>query len=343
LDQENPTAGNGGASIEERLERFLSAEEPPAQQPQPEAKAADATQAEPEKTEPETGAPEDAAQPQLSTTELADILGIDESALEVGEDGKVQLKTKIDGKEGAAKLADVLKTHQLQGHVDNRSRAVAEQEKALQTRMQEAEQAVKARVDHLEQMANLAGSELMREYQSINWASLRQADPGQYAALQTDFQARRNQIQGVFQAVQTQRAQDTSKAEGQKAQYLALEAEKLPEVIPQWKDPAVRQKESQELVEWALKKGFSQQQVKELNESSALHVAAIRQAMLFDRLQTSKVEVENKVRLAPKIVKPGTPATNSKEAGLSDLKQQVRKSGGKGGSIEALLIARGIV
>jgi hypothetical protein len=340
LFEENPTTGDSGASIEERLERMLSAESPQAAT-QPEAQAEGASAENTEK--PEGGEPEKDAQPQLTTSELAKIFGVEENTFDVDADGSIHVKTKIDGKEGAAKFADLVKSYQLQGHAENRARAVAEQEKALQSRMQEVEQAVKARVDHVEQLANVAGAELLREYQSINWNALRQADAGQYAALQADFANRKAQIQGVFQNIQGQRQQQAQQFQQAKAQYLAQEAEKLPQVIPEWKDAAVREKEAKELIEWGLKKGFSREQINGLNESSALHVAIVRQAMLFDRLQSSKAEVENKVRQAPKIVKPGQAQANSKDENLRSLKQTVAKTGGKNGSLESFLIAKGIV
>jgi hypothetical protein len=44
--------------------------------------------------------------------------------------------------------------------------------------------------------------------------------------------------------------------------------------------------------------------------------------MLYERQQAQKPMVENKVRLAPKIVKPGAVALDTKETRLSDLKQK---------------------
>jgi hypothetical protein len=342
LSVENPTTGDSGASIEERLERIISAE-PAQEQTQPEATAEGETAEEAQTEKPENGEPVEDTQPQLTTSELAKIFGLDESAFDVDESGVPIIKTKIDGKDGAAKLADLVKSYQLQGHAENRARAVAEQEKALQTRMQEVEQHVKARVDHVEQLANVAGAELMREYQSVDWNSLRQTDPGQYAALQQDFANRKAQVQNVFQQVGAQRSQQAQQFEQQKAKYLSDEAEKLPSVIPEWKDQATRAKESAEILEWGAKKGFTAEQMRGLSESSALHVAIVRQAMLYERQQAQKPMVENKVRLAPKIVKPGATALDTKETRLSDLKANVRKTGGKGGSIEALLIAKGLV
>lgn len=347
-DQENPTAGNSGASIEDRLVAYLAPQEAPKQEEvkqeapaQVEDKPADTG----EKTEkPVDDAKEEVKQPQITTADLAEALGIDESALDVGDDGKVVIKSKIDGKEGAAKLAEILKTYQIQGHAENKARAVAEQEKALQTRTQEAEQAFKQRLDHAEALASLAMQDLMSEYNQYDWKALdSHQDQGAVVALKLKFQERAAKIQGALQGVNAQKAQLGEKAKAQRAEFLAKEAERIPEVIPAWKDKAVAEKESKEIVEWGLKAGYSREQMAALNESSALHVATVRKAMLYDQQQESKALVEKKVRTAPVIVKPGQTQQDSKGEKLQSLKQQVIKSGGKSGSVAAWLVAAGKV
>jgi hypothetical protein len=59
--------------------------------------------------------------------------------------------------------------------------------------------------------------------------------------------------------------------------------------------------------------------------------------MLYDKLQESKASVENKVRTAPKLVKPGQPANDRGQQTVRNLKSQITKSGGKQGIAEYLL------
>lgn len=339
MDAENPTTGDSGASITDRLERYLAAEsepqqtkEAPSQESAPEPAATD---------KPENDANEDGKQP-LTTSDVADLLGIDADVLDVDESGKVVIKAKIDGSESKAKLADLLKTYQLQGHAENKVREAAEKSKAADARMQEVEQAAQARLQQVEGLATVAARELMREFQSINWQALEQADAGQAALLRQKFAERNAQLQGVFQNVQQQRGMYEVHQRAQKAQFLQQEAQRLPEVIPEWKDPAVRAKESQEIVDWMKKQGATPEQVQAIDESTALQIAIVRRAMLFDRLQQAKPQIENKVRQAPKIVKPGQAAQDSKAEQLQNLKQSMKKTGGKNGTLEALLIAKGI-
>lgn len=334
MQDENPTS-DGGASIEERLDRYLAAEG----DPEPEEQDTEPQQAaeEPD-VEPEDGEQE-ATQPQLSTTDFAKVLGIDESMLDLDPEGNAIVKTKIDGKEGTAKFADVLKSYQLQGHIDNKAREVAEQQKAMQQRMEQVEQVVQQRVTQLDGLASAAAQELTREFQSVDWQWLRENNPGEYSARWQEFQYRNQSIAQIAQAAEHERRQlDAQRDEREKA-TLREEAQRLPTLIPEWKNEETSAKERQAIMEWALKSGAKPERVQKM--SDAFDVAAYRKAMLYDQLQTSKAAVENKVRIAPKLVKPGQSADNRQTNALRDLKQNVRKSGGKEKDLVAYLLATG--
>jgi predicted transcriptional regulator len=355
LAEENATPA-GGASIEDRLVQYLSAGTEPEQpkEPKPEPAAAEAATeakapvaAEESKREPDDGGKEKADEPQVTTSDLAKILGIDENALDVDDDGTIKLKTKVDGSEGTAKLADLLKSYQLEGHVNKRSMEIAEREKALASRAQEAEKQHLERLQNAEALASLAIQDLTQEYQNVPWAQLEAENPGQAALLRQKFADRNARLQGVLQNTQQQRQvygqRQQAEAEQAKAQRLAEESQKLPTLIPEWKDDGVRAKEAKELIEWGLKAGYSQETLKRLDESSALDIATFRKAMLFDKLQQAKPAIEKQVRTAPKIVKPGQAVQSSKDDNLRDLRAKVTKTGGKHGSLEEYLIAAGKV
>jgi hypothetical protein len=349
LTDEKPTPPTEGASIEDRLVSFLAAEKQPAPQPKAEEAPKGATEPETqaatqEPAKPDSDAPGEETQPQLSTSDLAKVFGVDESTFDVDDDGNVVVKLKADGKELAPKFADLVQSYQVKGHADNKVREVAEREKALQARQQEVEQAFQQRLSHVESLAQLAKGKLTQRFQSIDWATLRQNDPGQYAALMTDFQRENAEIDQALQQANGYRQQQQQQAQTQKAERLAKEAEKLPSLIPEWKDSGTAAKESKELIDWGLSIGYPIESMRALHESSALDVATFRKAMLYDKLQTSKAVVENKVRTAPKIVKPGQSAqVDAKTENLRNLKAQVSKTGGKNGSLEAYLLAAGKV
>jgi hypothetical protein len=330
---ENPTPAEG-ASIQVRLERYLAAEEAPPQQPAPDEPDEERQAADPAE-ETDADEPEQASETQLTTAELARYLGLEDDVFEP-EGDDLYIKTKIDGQEGRAKFADVLKSYQLQGHLDNKSREFAEQQKAFQAHAEQYQQAVSQRMQQAEDVASIAYQALMNESQSINWNELAQNDPAEYIAKQHEFNARKTQIDQALAYVQHERSQAQQQTTQQYQNYLAQQAQRLPELIPEWKNPETAKAEMAELKTWGQKAGLS---AEELNTvSNSVHVQILRKAMLFDKLQQAKPNLENKVRTAPKLVKAGQPEAISRgEKTVRDIKTTIRKSGGKAGVREYLL------
>lgn len=334
MDEQEATQDTG-ASVLDRLEAKLNAPE-----------VSDVEQSEAtEQTQTNVDADEDGQQEsqesQLTTSDLSKFLGIDESLIDVDDDGTVKLKTKIDGAEGTAKLTDLLKSYQLEGHVNKKSMEVAEREKALQQYMQQAESQAQARLKHVESLANVAARELLKDYNSIDWNTLEVQDPGQAALLRQKFQERQYQIRSVINEVEQNKTLQEQKAQEQRQSMLSAEAQKLPELIPEWKDDAIASKERGEIMQWGVKAGFTPDELSQV--AIASHVAVLRKAMLYDKLQQSKPAIENKVRTAPKLVKPGQAVNDSKVQMAKGLRQNIIKSGGKGDSVAEWLLASGKV
>lgn len=335
---QNPTPGNEGASTQDPLDRIEAmlrgAESGPGDDGQETDQSAQET------VDPD-GDGQQSNEPQLSTSDLAKLLKLEDGALDLDEEGNAVFRTKVDGKEGTAKLTDLLKSYQLQEHVDRRTRAAAERENALKAREEEAQQQFTQRLQYAENLSQVAANQLLQEYQSINWQALEAENPGHAALLRQKFQEKQAQLRGVFHNIQQEKAQAGQKSQAAMHEALQREAQRLPELIPEWKDAAVAQKERTELRDWAIKAGYEPDEIDSI--SKAHHVAVLRKAMLADRLQQSRPEIENKVRQAPKLVKPGAQQQNSAEQNLRNLKQSVIKSGGKTSAVEAYLLASGKV
>lgn len=337
-EQQNPTPDAGGASTLDpldRIEQMLRAEGGSDQADKSQGESDSAQEVDPD------GDGQQSQEPQLSTSDLAKLLKLDDGALDLDEEGNAVFKTKIDGKEGTAKLQDLLKSYQLQEHVDRKSREAAEREKALKQREDEVQQNFQQRLQYAENLTQIAANQLLAEFQSINWNALEAENPGHAALLRQKFQERQAQLRGVYQNIEHEKVQAKHKSDAELQQQLQREAQRLPELIPEWKDAQIATKEKAEIAEWATKAGFDQADMQSMTSKAHL-VALLRKAMLADRLQASRPEIENKVRQAPKLVKPGQAQVDSKEAKLQSLKTAVRKSGGKGGTAEAWLIARGL-
>jgi hypothetical protein len=354
---EQPTAGDSGASSADpidRIEAFLAASDGDSTGQPDDAgdSGAEPTDAADPTGEPKDGVPGEEKEPQFTTAHLAQFLGIDESMVDVDEAGQPVFKTKIDGKEQPAKFSDFLKNHQLTGHAENRVREVAQREAALQTRLQEADQQLQARFQQFDaglqevaQLTQVAQEELQREFQAIDWNTLRHTDPGEFAAKQQEFQNRNARLQNVYGTLNQKRAQALEAAKEQQAalqeKAFESEAQRLVTVIPEWKDSAVGDRERAAIKQWV--ESSAPNLARAGNMANADYIGVVRQAWKYATLQGAKPEIENKVRSAPKLVKPGqAPSNDGNAATLKSLKQQVRQTGSGGQkALEAFLLASG--
>lgn len=347
MQDAQPTPNTDG-DIVERLEAKMFGNAEPA----PEAESAAPEMAsEPEKAQEPKAKPEaaQADQKTFSTSDIAAILGVEESALDVEDDGSIRVKTKVDGVEGKAKFQDLLKAYQLGEHADKRAQRAAEAEKAIQARAQQMESAIQERAQAVEAMAKLAGEELLKEYQSVDWNDLKQTDPGRFAALQLEFQGRQQKVVQAINAARGQTAQMSQQIEQARQQFVAQEVQRIGELLPDWKDESVRSADQKAIAAAAQKNGVPPMLMEILSNGlttpngyippSAGLVALLRDGVRYQALQAKKPETEAAVRAAPKLVKAGAAVQNTQADKLAGLKAQAKKSGSTD-DVAALLRAR---
>lgn len=351
-EEGNPTPSNEGAStVHDRLERFLGTTEEPAKKELPAADdlgdgSGDAeNEGEPgdevaDESSKEDGASEDEG-PQISTTDLAAFLGVDESAIDHDENGAVLIKTKIDGQEGTAKFSDLLAAYQLRGHADNQVKAAVEQRKAAEAFRQQAEAEVATRVQNAEALGNVALQELTREYQSVDWNQLRAENPGEFAAKQLAFQNRNQQIQAVLQEAQSHRERFNAENHQRLVAEAAAQASLLTSKIPGWDKPETASAEKAEIRAYVAEKfgAWGEDPAAMNNLTKGVFVDILRDAHLYRKGLEKMAEVEKKVKAAPKLVRPGQGKSQGQDkiATISQIKANIKKSGGKTGVMDYLL------
>jgi hypothetical protein len=339
METESSTS-TGGESTLDRLEALLSAEDAPQEpsEPQQEAKQADVPATEPD---PEDAPEQDGETPnEYQLADVAKLLGADESLLDVDEDGSVMVKTKIDGEEGKVKFADLIKSYQLQGHVDKQVREAAEVKKQAQEYAQAIQQQAQVQQAVVGKIAEAKVIEQqLAQYQGINWNALEDSDPVQAMRLQRQFgelkQAYQAKVDEVNQAqnyVQQQQSQHT-------AASLETERQALLKACPEWSSEAVAAKEKQAITADLLSRGYSERDIQGLSDHKAVLLA--RDAMLYRQQKATASTTEKQVRQAPKIIKPGSSAPRNTNH-IQKLHQEVRRTGSKQ-SVTDYLLASGKV
>jgi len=188
---------------------------------------------------------------------------------------------------------------------------VAEQRKALEAEAKAIEEAkylrdaYAQRLQAMEQLLNSPEQNEDLEY-------LKESDPIGYAVRVAEKQQQREQLQAV--QLERQRIAEQQQAEyAQQMQgYLAQQAEQLSKVLPEYTDPVKGEALRSELRSFAKSNlGFSDEELSMVRDSR--QVVALHKAMLYDKLQQAKPNVNKRVSEAPKTLKSGNsvkPATS---------------------------------
>lgn len=347
MSADNPTP-EGGASVTERIERYLAAsdsnevQDAPAQEPAAETPETQAVEA------PEGDEPEQSSETQLSLSDVAKILGVDETALDVDEDGSLKVKTKVDGKEGAAKFNELLKSYQLQGHIDAKAREAAEMHRQAAERVQQFEVYAQQKAQEFGLIFNQAQALFAEEFGGINWDDLAKNDPIGYVEKQHAYNAKMQKLQQIGQAAQHQANQFQAIQQQRYQQRLASEAQRLSTLVPEWADEKTATSEKQAIAQWLHANGAAPETIAAIDSSVFADAGLIKALRIGMLAQTSKGKAEaiqKKVLSAPKLVKSGQPVDSRQRQAESvkDLKEKIRRSGGKGGSVADYLLATGRV
>jgi len=270
--------------------------------------------------------------PQFTLSDFAAAFGIEETLLDLNDDGEVIFKAKIDNEEKYAKASDLLKSYQLEGHLNKQNMDVVELRKSLEAERTQYTQQATQRLQQLEDTLALTSAQFNSEFQSVDWNRLKQENPQEYTRLRIEFGDKQSQLQNSYSQLNTAR-------EHQKAEILNTEKRMLLDKIPEWKDESKFQAGAAEIINGAKHYGFTAQEVTSALDHRILLMA--RDAIAYRKLQDKKPEVTQKVRTAPKIVKPGVvKPTASKDEALKKLKARIQK--GEDGALSAYLMQSGI-
>jgi hypothetical protein len=107
---------------------------------------------------------------------------------------------------------------------------------------------------------------------------------------------------------------------------LGRQQEIMAQRLPEWNDPTKGPKLKQDIKSFAVKTGFSEQEVDSLIDARSVDV--LHKAMLYDNLLAAKIS-NKKAKVVPKVTRPGSPATKG-EISSDKVKAQrakLRKSG----------------
>ena len=254
---------------------------------------------------------EDESEVEVQTLEqLAEHLETDPDWLK-----NLKVTEKVNGKEVEVSLSDALATHRKVAAGDDYLADAKAKAKDLISSADQEKQVVASSAATLSAILQEVEAEIDGDMKAEDWAKLRRDDPAEYSAKKEEIRERRARLDDMKQRAMAAFSETTTKlTEKQKAAREASvpkEYEIFLQMVPEWKDESVAQKESTEITEYLTKKGHTPEEIEVAAYNGKL-LAYVRNSMLYERSKGKIDLAKKKVTKIPKITKPGTQTKKQK-------------------------------
>ena len=224
---------------------------------------------------------------------------------------------KVAGEDVDVSADELIAGYQRGGDYTQKTQALAADRKTVEGERQQfaaAQQELHQMREHLAGRLQMAEEMLQAGAgePEPNWDQLRDDDPMEYMVQRDRFRDRQEQQRQIQQEREALQAQQHVVKQQQWAAHLQNEQVALLERIPEWRDNDVAAKEKSDVITYAQRSGFTEQELSQASDSRA--ISLMRKAMLFDALQTETPKARAKTKAAPKMVKPGRPKSKAEKS-----------------------------
>ena len=215
---------------------------------------------------------------------------------------------KVNGEEREMTVREAFDKVQKDEAADQKFQEAAEIRKQYEARnaqLEQTENEYRQGIDAIAKQTAQQGQQQFGYKDQAYWDALREADIDQWNTEKHELRDWQDK-QAIIQQEQTRMHQ----------QQKVREEARLLERIPEWKDPAIRAAETQQLVEHAQSVGYTTQEITTSLDSRM--VGLVRDSHLLKKMladQASKKPLAaKKIKAAPKMVKSGQPKSNANSA-----------------------------
>jgi hypothetical protein len=278
-------------------------------------------------TETEEGNEAEAEESEEEAT-WASALGIDDDKVVVNEAGNLEgIKVKIDKVEQVVPVAELIAGYQTSKSYTQKTQQLSEQRKEFETARDYTVLEYAKKLDDINKLSGVLEGELVKEYQGINWEALRDANPGEYAAMVQDFQIKQQRITTIRQAIEAERQAELQKNQSVQFQGTrqALEGEmyKILEKNPEWSKPERFKKDVGELKDFVAEAyGFGDGEFNNIMDARIFEV--LKDAYAYRKgAQTAQKKM---VKTIPKFQKPGAATAKTKLTTLDKLTKAAKSA-----------------
>ena len=312
------TNPQGSVSVNEAASAFLSLMDSPTEE----------AQAQPEVDQQEQESEEVEYSAEDSSEDYTDENAEETEYQEEETQEPQRFKVKVDNEEIEVTLEELQQGYSRTKDYTKKTQALAETRKTVEAERARIEEAKQLR-DTYSQRLQVIEQMLNQNPDNENLAELKESDPIGYAIKVAERSEKEKQLQAVQAERQRIAQQQQAEQQEQLKGHLALEAQKLKEWIPEFRDEAKADLARKEIKAYAKSIGFSDQELANVYDARA--VQTLFKAMQYEKLMKGKGVATKKVSEAPKTLRAGAaqPQGSSEQEAMKKQFQKLKQSGNK--------------
>ena len=313
VSQNPDLSPDGLAAAQDAIFGLLNSEEQPDQEEQPSEITED--------VEASDEAPEDSETEEVKEEESEDVDDDDseESEEEEAEDEDEPESTvytvKVNGQDVEVSEDELIKGYSRQQDYTQKTQQLAEYKRQMDAAagqmQQEIAQTQQMRSQYVDALATAIEGNYahLQQFANVDWDRLKTEDREEYLTKRDDYRQAQEQIEGLkVKAGQAQQQQE-QEIQVQHQRMLQEEHSKMVSILPEWNDPNTQRAIAKSVSDFALTKGYSQEELSQLVDHRSILV--LMQAKAYEDLTRKQHEVRaKKVKNKPKVLK--TKAQRSK-------------------------------
>jgi hypothetical protein len=303
--EQHPVAGPDSiGAAQEALLGLLDSEEQPAEEEQPsketqDVESSDETTEETEEVE-ETES-EDVDDDESEESEEEEVEDEDESESTV-------YTVKVNGQDVEVSEDELIKGYSRQQDYTQKTQQLAEYKRQLDGAAQQFQQELantqQVRAQYVDALATAIEGNYahLQQFANVDWERLKTEDREEYLTKRDDYRQAQEGIEQLkAQAGQAQQQQQ-QEMQVQHQQMLQEEHSKMVSILPEWGDPNTQRAIAKSITEFALTKGYTQEELSQLVDHRSILV--LMQAKAYEDMTRKQHEVRaKKVKNKPKVVK----------------------------------------
>jgi hypothetical protein len=225
---------------------------------------------------------------------------------------------KVDGEELQVTLDELRTGYSRFQDYTRKTQQLAEQRKQIEAEVQAARAERERYAQTFEQLQMMRQ---MQQEQEPDWENLKNTDPVKYVIERDawrDRQEKQKQLESEYQRVMYQRQQEQAQ---EMQRIVAEQQEQLLEVLPEWKDPEIGNRERSRVRDYLKRSSFADEEISGIVDHRV--VPLVVKAMKYDDMMTKRQKVQPK-KAKTKTVKPGPSHTPSEKKAKSFARQMQR-------------------